>query len=36
MSIKKECPLDHTAADEGRIRPNKSLDEVINAWTAAR
>lgn len=36
MTIKKECPLDHIPADQGRIRPNKSLDEVISAWTAAR
>ncbi|ORY55314.1 hypothetical protein BCR35DRAFT_355756, partial [Leucosporidium creatinivorum] len=36
MTIKKECPVDHTAADEGRIRPNKSLDEVISAWHTAR
>ncbi|TFK34814.1 hypothetical protein BDQ12DRAFT_612703 [Crucibulum laeve] len=36
MAIKQECPSCRKAANEGHLRPNPAIEEVVAAWKASR
>lgn len=36
MSDKQECPACRKAANEGHIRPNPAMEEVVAAWKLSR
>ena len=36
MSHKQECPSCRKGANEGHLRPNPIVEEIINGWKDAR